>query len=258
MSSALPATPADWAHALVAGPHYEPPYPGAVQDELAWHLVKVLREDARLRSEVEVEIPASAGWPDAGTGPAFFTLDLVVEVPVESGVEAPAVRRVAFEAASGRTLRDHDRRLRRDATLLAHGAVDTIYRLRGSDLLGHVEDVLSLASRWDPDVFSDRGRVNLATLASAEAKQITVRPEQPSVLVPYSLAADGADSGVDPRSAERHLWHVANGQAPHVLVRRLDRRFEAVWGPYADQPLRKVEAGRSPLAAPASRLRKAS
>ncbi len=241
MSSALPNSAADWAQALVTGPHYEPPYPGAVQDELAWHLVKHLREDARLRSEVEVEIPASAGWPEGGSGPAFFTLDLVVEVPVDTGNSAPVVRRVAFEAASGRTLRDHDRRLRRDATLLAHGAVDTIYRLRGSDLLGHINDVLYLASQWDGDVFSTRGAMNLATLASAEARQISVRPEQPSVLVPYSLAADGADS------PERHLWHVANGQAPHVLVRRLDRRFESVWGPYADRPLRKVEIDRPPL-----------
>lgn len=231
--------PSDWARALAVGPHYEPPYPGAVQDELAWHLVKAVREDARLRSEVEVEVPASAGWPEAGTGPAFFTLDLVVEVPVADG-DGGAIRRVAFEAAGGpgaRALRDHDRRLRRDATLLAHGAVDTIYRLRGSDLLGHMDDVLYLASQWDPDLFSGRGRTNLATLATPEARQVAVRPEQPSVLVPYALSADGD-------SPERHLWHVANGQAPHVLVRRLDRRFESVWGPYAERPLRRVEVDR--------------
>ena len=234
---APPATPS-----FPVGPHYEPPYPGAVQDELAWHLVKYLREDAVVRSEVEVEVP-----PGPGHGPAFFTLDLVVDVPVEGG----AVRRVAFETDAGRSLRDHERRLRRDATLLAHGAVDTIYRLRGSDLLGHMADVLFLASQWDADVFSDRGRINLRTLASSEARALTVRPEQPSVLVPYSLDRDGADG-----SPERHLWHVANGQAPHVLVRRLDRRFESVWGPYAERPLRKVEA--APLAAPTSPLRKAS
>ena len=225
-------SPSDWARALATGPHYDPPYPGAVQDELAWHLVKVVREDARLRSEVEVELPASADWPAAGTGPAFFTLDLVVDLPVGDG----QIRRVAFEAAtghSGRALRDHDRRLRRDATLLAHGAVDTIYRLRGSDLIDHLDDVLYLASQWDPDLFSARGAVNLRTLASAEARGVVVRPEQPSVLVPYALG--------DATTPERHLWHVANGQTPHVLVRRLDRRFESVWGPYADRPLRKLE-----------------
>jgi hypothetical protein len=222
-----PVTPSDWAHAAVAGPHYELPYPGAVQDELAWHLVKYLREDARLRSEVEVEVPAGPGH-----GPAFFTVDLVVEVPDDAG----SVRRIAFETATGRTLRDHDRRLRRDATLLAHGAVDTVYRLRGSDLLNHMADVLYLASRWDADAFSERGRINLKTLASPEARALSVRPEQPSVLVPYAL--DPADADEAP---ERHLWHVANGQAPHVLVRRLDRRYESVWGPYAERPLRKVE-----------------
>ena len=237
---ASPLTPTGLAESLFAGPHYEPPYPGAVQDELAWHLVKVLRDDARLQSEVEVEIPASADWPRSGTGPAFFTIDLVVEVPTGDGV-----RRVAFEAAGGRGLRDHDRRLRRDATLLAHGVVDTVYRLRGSDLLGHMDDVLYLASQWDADVFSERGRINLATLASPEARTVRVRPEQPSVLVPYALDGDG--------SPESHLWHVANGQAPHVLIGRLDRRFEAVWAPYADLPLRRVEAA---SARPA--LRKAS
>ena len=244
MSRTLPTTPDGWAEIATVGPHVEPPYPGAVQDELAWHLAKYLREDARLRSEVEVEVPASAGWPDAGTGPAYFTVDLVVEVPVE-GAAPGTVRRVAFESAgrgaSGRALRDHDRRLRRDATLLAHGALDTVYRLRGSDLVDHVADVLYLASQWDPELFSERGRVNLATLATPEARQVAVRPEQPSALVPYALASDGGDA------PERHLWHVANGQAPHVLVRRLDRRFESVWAPYADRPLRKVEVERVPL-----------
>ena len=233
----LVPTPAALAESLFAGPQFEPPYPGAVQEELAWHLVKVLREDASIRSEVEVEIPAGHDWPRSGTGPAFFTLDFVVEVPV-----GDQVRRVAFEAAGGRGLRDHDRRLRRDATLLAHGVVDTVYRLRGSDLLGRMDDVLYLASQWDADVFSERGRVNLATLASPEARQVTVRPEQPSILVPYALA-DASES------PERHLWHVANGQAPHILVRRLDRRIESVWGPYADLPLRRVDvtAERPPL-----------
>lgn len=226
--TALPSLSPDWASALVAGPHFVPPYPGAVQDELAWHLVKYLREDAVLQSEVEVEIPAG---PDRA--PAFFTLDFVVEIPVDG---APGeVRRIAFEAGGGRTVADHERRLRRDATLLAYGVVDTVYRLRGSDLAHRIEDVLFLVSQWDADAFSERGRINLKTLASREARGVALRPEQPSVLVPYA-AGDG--TGDD---AERDLWHVANGLAPHVLVRRLDRRFADVWGAYAEQPLRKVE-----------------
>lgn len=250
----LPTRPTDWATALLAGPRAEtsaPPYPGAVQDELAWHLAKHLRADALLRSEVAVEIPASDGWPEHGTGPAFFTIDLLVEVPV--GDPAGPVRRVAFEAAgrgpSGRSLRDHDRRLRRDATLLATGAVDTVYRLRGDDLVHHIEDVLYLASRWERSdgaaagVFSERGQINLSTLASAEAQRIEVRPEQPSALVPYAPASGEGDA------PDHDLWAVAHGQAPHVLVRRLDRRFADVWAPYAQESLRRVEpaADRWPL-----------
>ncbi|MGB3543186.1 hypothetical protein, partial [Rubrivirga sp.] len=131
----------------------------------------------------------------------------------------------------------------RDATLLSMGAVDTIYRLRGSDLLGHMDDVLYLASQWEApgagDPFSARGRVNLKTLATREAKQVELRPEQPSVLVPYALEDDA--------SPERHLWHVANGRAPHVLVRRLDRRFPSVWSAYAERSLRRVEVDRPAL-----------
>ena len=239
----LPAAPRP--SQMLAGPevHVEPPYPGAIQDELAWHLVKYLREDARLSSEVGVEVTAGPSH-----GPAYFTLDLAVDVPV-AGLPAgpdgrPATRRVAFEAgAPGRSaLRDHDRLLRRDATVLAVGAADAVVRLRGSDLLHHMEDVLFLVSQWDADLFSERGRINLRTLASPEAKAMTVRPEQPSVLVPYALDPDDASA-----APERHLWHVANGQTPHILVRRLDRRLPAVWAPYAADgtmpaPLRRVEA----------------
>ena len=218
-----PRTPEDWADALTRGPQYEPPYPGAVQDELAWHLLKHVAEDAMLRSEVEVELP-----PADGHGPAFFTLDFLLTAERDG-----RTYRVAIESAGStgrRALRDQDRRLRRDARLLDADAVDTIYRLRGSDLLGHMDDVLYLMSRWDAALFSDRGRTNLETLASPEARGLTPRPEQPSVLVPYELP-EGQQG-----SPERALWHVANGQAPHVLVRRLTRAFPAVWEPYAKLP----------------------
>jgi hypothetical protein len=233
MPTPQPGDPADWARALSAGPHYEPPYPGAVQDEVAWHLVKHIRADAMLRSEVEVEVPASADWPEHGAGPAFYTLDLVVTVEHDG-----RPHRVAIESAGStgsRALRDHDRRLRRDARLLKAGAVETIYRLRGSDLLGHMDDVLYLMSRWDAALFSGRGVKNLETLASPEAREVKVRPEQPSVLVPYELPDD------EQGSPERRLWHVANGRAPHILVRRLSHEYPSVWAPYAESPIRKPE-----------------
>ena len=205
--------PTDWAQSVLAGPFVEPPYSGALQDEFAWHLVKYLPEAARLRSDFEMEV-------NTPTGPALYVADFVVELPAADG----ETRRVAFDFSDGRSLRDHDLRLRRDATLLGAGALSTIYRLRGSDLMAQMEDVLFLASRWDADLFSDRGRLNLRTLASPEARALTIRPEQPSVLVPYG-PSDG--------EPERQLWHVANGRVPHVFLRRLDARFPDVWRPYA-------------------------
>ena len=214
--SSVPFLPADWAESVLAGPFVAPPYSGAVQDEFAWHLVKYLPETARLQSDVPVEVPTASG-------PALYTVDFVVEVPTASEPGAP-LRRVGFEFSDGRSLRDHDLRLRRDATLLAAGALDTVYRMRGSDLMAQIEDALFLASRWDPDLFSERGRINLRTLSSPEARALRLRPEQPSVLVPYRT--DGDD-------VERELWHIANGRLPHVFLRRLDRRFPDVWRSYA-------------------------
>ncbi|MEM1055697.1 MAG: hypothetical protein AAGI52_09220 [Bacteroidota bacterium] len=226
VSSPSRLTPHEWAASLLAGPAVEPPppYAGAVHDEFAWHVVKYLADGAGgspcavLRSEHGIE-------PGDRLPGALFTFDFVVEVPTTDETGAvTGMRRVAFEIGGARGLREHQRQLRRDATALACGAVDAVYRLRGSDLLDHMEDVLYLVSQWDPEVFSRRGLLNLRTLAGLEVRSLSIRPEQPSALVPYAL------SDADP---SRALWHVANGEAPHVLVRRLDARFPDVWAPYA-------------------------
>ncbi|MEM6326012.1 MAG: hypothetical protein AAF791_02745 [Bacteroidota bacterium] len=217
--------PRDWASSLLAGPAVEPPppYTGALHDEFAWHVVKYLSDDAVLRSEDIVE-------PGDRLPGAVFTFDFVLEVPVtEASGDVSGMRRVAVEIGGARGLREHQRQLRRDASALACGAVDAIYRLRGSDLLDHMEDVLYLVRQWDPALFSRRGQINLQTLSSTQVRALALRPEQPSALVVYPLPE------ADP---SRALWHVANGEAPHVLVRRLDARYPEVWAPYASAHVR--------------------
>ncbi len=223
---------------LLSGPAYEPPYDGAVQDEFAWHIVKYLREDAVLHSEVELE-----------TAGALFTADFVVEVP------GPIqTRRVAFECSGGRNLRDHQRRLRRDATLIASNrpsadgmpagqpVVDALYRLRGSDLLDHMEDCLYLVSQWEssaptqPDLFSERGRINLDTLATREAKNLRLRPEQAAAMVTYEI-----DPEQEEYFSERHLWHAANGTNPFILLRRFDRRYSEAWSVHVDEAVARPQ-----------------
>ncbi len=224
---ATPFAARELAESFLAGPFYEPPYAGALQDEFAWHLVKYLREDLRLQSEVPIERPG-----------AFFALDFLIEVPLADGT----TRKVAFECGGTKTLRDSQRLLRRDATVLASGAADAVYRLRGSDLLYHMEDVLFLVSQWEGEgarghasPFSERGRINLRTLASPHARALRLRPEQASVLVTYPLEeVEAGGDGEAPDAPERLLWHAANGLNPFVLLRRLDRRFADVWAPYAE------------------------
>jgi hypothetical protein len=222
------------------GPAYEPPYAGAIQDTFAWHAMKYLREDAVLLSEVTLEA-------DTAAGRAVFAVDFVAEVREGSG----RLRRVAFECGGTRTLRDHQRRLRRDATLIASGTVDALYRLRGSDLLDHMDDTLFLIAEWEraggagrehPDVFSQRGRTNLSTLATREARNLRLRPEQAAAMVTYEI-----DPEQEEYFSERHLWHAANGVAPFVLLRRFDARFPEPWAPHVDaspaQPLRLRPTG---------------
>ena len=222
----LPKSVSGEPKGILSGPAYEPPYDGAVQDEFAWHIVKYLREDAVLRSEVELE-----------TAGAFFTVDFIAEVP---GPIRP--RRIAIECGGGRNLRDHQRRLRRDATLIASNrpdgqpAVDALYRLRGSDLLDHMEDCLYLVAQWEisapgqPDLFSERGRINLSTLATREAKNLRLRPEQAAAMVTYEI-----DPEQEEYFSERGLWHAANGSNPFILLRRFDRRFSEAWEVHVDE-----------------------
>ena len=224
--------PAD-PDAFAAGTAYTPPYAGAVQDEFAWHLQKYLVPGARLEAEAAIETPRG-----------LFTADFLVTVPTTDADGRPSSRRVAVECGASRTLRDHHRRLGRDAALLDSGGADAVVRLRGSDLLDHMEDCLYLAAQWEPALFSERGRINLTTLATAEARTLRVRAEQPAVLLTYAIDPDS-----EAYFSERHLWHRANGLNPFVLVRHLDARFPEPWAPFVPA------APAMPVAVP-SRLRR--
>lgn len=218
---------------LLSGPAYEPPYDGAVQDEFAWHLVKYLHPDAVVQSEVEIETKA-----------ALFAVDFVVTLDTERTPETEAgVRRIGFECGGGRNLRDHQRRLRRDATIIGSTGpdgkplLDALYRLRGSDLLDHMEDCLYLIQQWETgapvNVFSEKGRAQLHKLASREALDLRLRPEQAAAMVLYEI-----DPEQEEYFSERHLWHAANGTKPFILLRRFDRDYPDAWSVHVIEPPR--------------------
>lgn len=189
---------------------YRPPYGNAALDAFAWHAVKYLDPRATLRADGELH---------AGCRPV--RCDFLIE-------SAPAgkARRIAVQVGWARSLRDHQRRRACDAALVAAGAVDAIYRIGGPDLPGVMDDALFLIATWEraggagshvPDVFSARGRLNLARLASPAAAALTLTAAGAAALLPAS--AEPASHGVVPL-------------APLLLLRRFDRRFPAWWAPH--------------------------
>jgi hypothetical protein len=143
---------------------YDPPYDDPVDDAFAWHLVKYLQRGSGLRYQVDGPL-----WEDHN-----LTIDFVVE---HKG------RRVGFMCGASPEGTEHDRR--GDALRIGCGRVDVLYRLRADDIEQHLHDALLLVARWDADLFSDRGRLNLNTLATPEARTIQPRWNETIVTVCY-------------------------------------------------------------------------
>ena len=150
-------------------PLYDPPYDSPLEDRFAYNIVKYLNSSTTLQKQVEVETICGR-----------FIIDFVADC---------GSKKVAFEC-DGEEYHDQSRDEWRDAMILGAGAVDVIYRLRGSDLTYHLEDCLLVVSKWEPEIFSQRGLVNLQTLATDEARYKLYRNDEIAV-VEYPRTAKG-------------------------------------------------------------------
>jgi hypothetical protein len=191
---------------------YDPPYDRPLEDEFAWHLVKYLSPVTALSYQVKVETACANVW-----------VDFVVE---HGG------RRIGFECGEldgstdeGSSV-DEPERLRA-ALILGTGQVDVLYRFQGHDLVHRLHDCLLLVARWDPDLFSTRGQVNLDTLASPEARaHRPLRHETVARIActPAELAAEDEDV----YEGEPFAWPAAEAEAV-LVVHRLSRDNPAAW-----------------------------
>ena len=187
---------------------YDPPYERPLEDEFAWHLVKYLSPVSGLRYQERIPTPGGAFW---------------VDFVVEHGSAPGRVRRIGFECGDleEATRSDENDRLR-DALLVGTGALDVLYRFRGQDLLHRLHDALLLAAKWDGDVFSHRGRINLGTLASPEASAADPRPHQALLRLAYDRVED-----LDAHEGDVFAWPA---QAPtDLVIRRFSRTHPATW-----------------------------
>lgn len=134
---------------VLTGPFYDPPYESPLEDLYAWNAIKYLDSSVDFQKQIEVDTIC-------GT----FRIDFIADHDS---------KKVAFEC-DGKKFHDQSRDEWRDAMILGSNAVDVIYRLRGRDLTYNMEDCLFLISKYDPEIFSQRGLINLEQLASIEAR----------------------------------------------------------------------------------------
>ncbi|MBI1899873.1 MAG: hypothetical protein HYS13_02010 [Planctomycetia bacterium] len=156
-------------------PVYDPPFDSPIEDAFAGALVKYLRGGVALKKQVEV-----------ATICGRFRLDFVAV--------SRTGHRVAYEC-DGSEFHDQSRDEWRDAMILGAGAIDAIVRCRGIDITHRLDDVLFIASRWDAELFSDRGSRILSKLASKRAKLFDAAREPSFALISYP---DPSHQGIEP------------------------------------------------------------
>lgn len=180
---------------------YDPPYERPLEDEFAWHLVKYVRPIAGLRYQHGVELGSLRCW-----------VDFVVEI---------GPHRIGFEIGDLEAGEDAQAQLYRDALLVGTGAVDVLFRLRAVDVLHRLPDVLVLVAGVQPDLFSERGHVNLRTLATPEARAFRPLPGATPLRLAYP------EPPVDDPTDEAPLpWPVP---AADLVVRVLRRDQPTAW-----------------------------
>jgi hypothetical protein len=125
------------------------PVESPIEEALAHELLKYVHPEVNFVPQHEVK-----------TVGGVFRLDFLLE---RNG------RRVAIEC-DGRDFHDSYRDEWRDAMLLGDGCIDVMYRLRGADILLFTADLLFLVARQEPPMFTERGHINLRTLAHPEVR----------------------------------------------------------------------------------------
>jgi hypothetical protein len=166
--------------------HYLPPYDSPIEDKFAYFLTKYIAGDVKILPQFPAETICGR-----------FVIDFVLI--------SPEIGRVAIEC-DGREFHDDRRDEWRDAMILGHQIVDSVYRLRGSDINFYIEDVLFLLSRLEPGLMSARGSTNLNTLVSIDAKVFPATRDEDRIRIRYQEPEEGS------LLIEVRRFHVPEGQ----------------------------------------------
>ena len=176
------------------------------EHEWSWHLSTFLRQEATIQHRVCIETPF-----------ATFDIDYFIEIGGRKlGLMFGKLDEMSQRAYSAF----------RDALLIDAGVVDILYRFDVTAFNEHLQDCLALIARWNPELFCERGLINIERLASNAV--LAFRPAYnqslfslPALLDPIpslQYGSSGLDAGNAPASAE-------------ILFRRMCRFHPEAWLP---------------------------
>ena len=187
---------------------YQPPYHTMLEDDLAWHLTKYLADEAALQHNATIR-----------TLYADYNVDFLVEF---------GKQRIGFMCGQMDWDTDHAIANFKDALLIDAGGVDVLYRFDTADLQERMHDCLQLVAAWNPALFSQRGLVNLAMLASTATTAF-----QPSFALSQftvTLDADLEENKMeDEFGGEVFAWPRRESDNKEIHFRRMCRHHPAAW-----------------------------
>ena len=153
-------------------PSYSPPYDSPLENDFAYQAVKHFDGAVDLQTQYHVK-----------TICGLFIVDFVAV--------SSSGRHVGFEC-DGKEFHDASRDEWRDAMILGSKELDAIYRLRGADIAFQLDNILFLLSCCETELFSERGRLNLTSLAHPEVRNFEILPEKTNFHIAFG------DDGFNP------------------------------------------------------------
>ena len=142
------------------------------EHEWSWHLSTFLRQEATIQHRVCIETP-------------FATLDIDYFVEVEG-------RKLGLMFGKLDELNQRAYSAFRDALLIDAGVVDILYRFDVRAFNERMQECLALVAKWNPELFCERGLINIERLASNAV--LAFRPEYNQSLFSLSAILDPSQS----------------------------------------------------------------
>ncbi len=168
--------------------------------ELSWQFTKYLDERATVSPRAHVDAPYT---------------DYVIDYLIELGCVKVGFVCDHLASQTERILSGF-----RDALLVDAGYVHVLYRFSTQDLEERFQDCMLLVAKWNPDLFSTRGRMNLEMLASWPV--LNFRPL-------YNLALMQVPVGYLAALKDEDQYESSINVVPALVFRRIRHAYPLAW-----------------------------